>query len=128
LHNASRVLCRKLNNIGAFVLKMVQRPTQCRLEERFITQPFGAAVLNKLPIMDREHEFVLDPNLNRNANVPRRRQRAANTKDRSVRGFGEVAAFKRDEGIDAESKLMALLVVTVVISRLRIHIVTTAMR
>jgi hypothetical protein len=61
LHDARRVLGRKLNNIGAFVREMIPRPAQCRLKKRFVTQPLGATVLNKLPIVDREHEFVLDP-------------------------------------------------------------------
>src|ERR1700722_1812392 len=61
LHNARCVLGRKFDNIGALVGEMVQRSPECRLEERFVTQTLSAPVLDKLPIMDREHEAGPDP-------------------------------------------------------------------
>ena len=62
LHNARRVLRRTLDNIGTLVGEMVQRTTERRLEQSFITQPLAASVLNKLPIMDCEHKVLLYPN------------------------------------------------------------------
>ena len=62
LHNARCVLSGKIDDIGARVGEMVQRPCECRLEECFVTQTLSAPVLDKLPIVDRERELVRDPN------------------------------------------------------------------
>lgn len=61
LHNARCVQRSKLDDIGTRVGEVVLRPSECGFEESLITQPLGAPVLDKLPIMDREHELDFDP-------------------------------------------------------------------
>jgi hypothetical protein len=61
LHDAGGVLRGKLNNVRAGVKKMIQGSCKRGVEQGFVTHALSASMLSKLPIVDREHQFVLDP-------------------------------------------------------------------
>jgi hypothetical protein len=51
----------KLDGIRAAVRETVEWPAKCGVEQRLVTHASGAAVLDELPIMDREYQVILDP-------------------------------------------------------------------
>src|SRR5271170_2235861 len=51
LNDAYSVICSELKDIRARVGASVERPSQRRVKQRFVPNPVGAAVFDKLPIV-----------------------------------------------------------------------------
>src|SRR5579872_3811393 len=60
-HNTRCVFCRELDNVSAGVGEVVERPSKGGLQQGLVPQALCAAVLDELPIMDRQHELSVDP-------------------------------------------------------------------
>jgi hypothetical protein len=61
LDDTCRVFRCKYHGVGGGVSQMIPRTRQCGVKKSFVAQPFAAAVLGELSVMDRLHKRSIDP-------------------------------------------------------------------